>query len=94
MPKKLFTPSPKLASLWRTLNLKQRERFATLAGTTPGSLRHVVEGRRGISAELAVKLEKAAIRMGVTMLSRTELNGACAKCEFARACLASTKDLA
>lgn len=93
MPKKTFTPSPKLGALWRTLDTKQRERFASLAGTTAGSLRHVVEGRRGISAELAVKLEKAAIRIGVAMISRTELNAACSKCEFARACLAR-KDLA
>lgn len=79
-------PNTKLKALWDTLDKKQRERFAKASGKTVGSILHTVYGRRGISAEQAIKFERAASRMGHE-LSRTDLNGACRGCEFARACL-------
>lgn len=72
--------------MWHGMTPEQRKRFAVLVKSTPGSLRHVVEARRGINSDLAIRMEKAAGRMGVA-LSRTELSSVCGKCEFARACL-------
>lgn len=83
-PKK--KPNPKLDALWSKLDMKQRARLSRLAGKTPGSMQHVVKGRRGISSELAVRLERAASKMKME-ISRTDLNPTCGRCEFARACL-------
>lgn len=83
---KPLKPNPKLQALWRDLDPKQRKRFAALAGKTAGSLRHVVDGRRGISSDLAIKLEKASVRMALKPLDRMALNETCGKCEFARYC--------
>lgn len=85
--RKPLKPNPKLLALWRELTPKQRTRFATLAKTTDGSLRLNVEGRRGISSDLAIRVEKAAEKMGLTPISRMELSPTCGKCEFARFCV-------
>lgn len=80
-------PNPKLMALWQSMTPPQRKRFAALARSTSGSLRQTVEGRRGISSDLAIRLEKAAARLGLKPISRTDLSDTCSKCEFARACL-------
>jgi plasmid maintenance system antidote protein VapI len=79
-------PIPKLQALWRGLDLKQRMRFAKMIGRTAGSFRHVVDGRRGVSSELAIKIEKTAARMQLAPIERTDLNEACRRCEYARFC--------
>ncbi len=65
----------------------QQRRIAALIGkgTTYGSLRHVAAGRRGVSAEMAVAIERAAARIGLE-IRRESLNAGCKGCEFARTC--------
>jgi plasmid maintenance system antidote protein VapI len=63
----------------------QRRRLAALAGCSEGSLRHSSAGRRGISAHMAIRLERAAKRMGIE-LHREDMNAGCHTCEFARQC--------
>ena len=85
MPKPI-RPNQKLLTMWRQLTPDQRKRFAKLAQTTAGSLRQTVEGRRGISSDLAVRIEKSAQRMQLTPIGRGELNPTCHACEYRRAC--------
>lgn len=66
------------------LTVPQRKRIAALAKTTDGGLRHVQAGRRQASADLAIRIEKAAKRIGVE-LRREDLCAACGGCELARA---------
>lgn len=81
-------PNPKLLALWRQLTPAQRLVFARHAKSTPGALRGPIEGRRGISPDLAIRLEKASVRMRVgEPVMRTELNETCGRCEYARWCL-------
>ena len=63
----------------------QRRRLAALAGCSEGSLRHASAGRRGISSHMAIRLERAAKRMGVE-LHREDMNVGCKTCEFAKRC--------
>ncbi len=83
---KPLKPNPKLLKLWRSMTPAERKVFATLAKSTDGSLRQAAEGRRGISADLASRIERAAVKIGAKPISRMELNETCAKCEFARYC--------
>lgn len=82
--KKPIRPNPKLLALWRSLTPPQRKRFAALAKSTPGSLRQLAEGRRGISSGFAIRIEKAGGRMGVGCLNRTDLSDDCRGCEYAK----------
>lgn len=88
------SPNPKLLAVWRDMTPEQRKRFAALVKTTVGNLRQNVDGRRGISSDLAIRIEKAVARMRFlnTSISRMELNATCGRCEFARAC--NTKESA
>lgn len=63
----------------------QVTRLARLLGTTVNALRHAVKGRRGVSAERAIAIERAAKRMGLD-IRREGLSAACQGCEFAKAC--------
>lgn len=63
----------------------QIKRLAALVGCNPDSLRHVKMGRRALSAEMAIKVEKAGRRLKLN-LRREDMNSGCAKCEFARKC--------
>ena len=63
----------------------QLKRLAALAKTTYGTLRHVAAGRRGMSSEAAIRVERAAKRMGKDVRRET-LNAGCESCEFAKAC--------
>jgi len=84
--KKPPRPNPKLLALWRKLKPAERVRFAALAKSTTGSLKHYAEGRRGISSDLAIRLEKASVKMRVVpIVSRMDLSDACGRCEFAKA---------
>lgn len=84
-----------LESTWNTcysasMNLidltpTQLKRLAALAKTTYGTLRHVAAGRRGMSSEAAIRVERAAKRMGKDVRRET-LNAGCESCEFAKAC--------
>lgn len=84
-----------LESTWNTcysasMNLidltpTQLKRLAALAKTTYGTLRHVAAGRRGMSSEAAIRIERGAKRMGLDV-RRESLNAGCEMCEFAKAC--------
>lgn len=74
------------------LDPTQIRRLAALAKCSPGSLRHVSQGRRGVSSEMAIRLERAARRMGLD-LRRETMNTGCATCEFARNCRKVTKNV-
>lgn len=63
----------------------QLRRLATLAQCSPASLRHVAAGRRSMSAEMAIRVERAAKRMRLD-LRREDMNSGCAGCEFAKKC--------
>lgn len=79
-------PNPKFEAMWRKLTPEQRRRLATILKTTVSSLRQYADARRGISAEMAVRIEKAIEQMRLPFLSRMDLNGTCRRCEFARFC--------
>ncbi len=83
-------PNPTLKHFLHALDGEQQERFAAAAGTTVGAIRHMVTGRRGVSAGMAIALEKSAKRLGAgrkyPLLLRTDLSLACKHCEYAKAC--------
>jgi hypothetical protein len=87
MKRKNPKPIPKLLTLWTSLTPEMRRRLTKLMHSTPGTVRQYVEGRRTISAEMAVRMEKATITLGVEPLSRMVLNKTCHDCEYARACV-------
>lgn len=62
---------------------------ATGRPTTYSSLRHAAKGRRGVSADMALAIERAAAQIGLD-IRRETLASACASCEFARRCRQST----
>lgn len=66
---------------------EQRRAIAKAMGgrATENSLRHVAKGRRGVSAEMAVAIERAAGAVGLD-IRRESLSPTCAGCEFARTC--------
>jgi hypothetical protein len=53
--------------------------------STPGAMRQYIEGRRHISPDIAIRLEKATLTLGVDPISRMTLNQTCRRCDFARA---------
>jgi hypothetical protein len=67
------------------LTHRQLGRLAPLAKTTQGSLRGYQNGMRRMSAEMAIRVEKAAKRLGLN-LPRELHAGGCSTCEFARIC--------
>ncbi len=77
----------RLRNLWASLTAAQRKVFAKHVKSTVGSFKHTAYGRRRITPETAVRIEKATVRMGLDVIGRTELNETCSRCEFARACL-------
>lgn len=73
---------------------RQQERFAFLAETSLGSLRHLVTGRRKASAEKAIAIERAAKRMriaGIEHPTRADLSEACRNCEYNKTCAGKTE---
>lgn len=68
----------------KDLTPAQRKRLAALAKTTDGSLRQM-QTRRRPSASMALRIERAAKRMGLD-IRREDLAAGCDSCEFARAC--------
>ena len=82
--RKPIKPNPRLLKLWRAMTPTERKAFALLAKSTDGSLRQAAEGRRGISSDLAARIERATISIGVAPINRTELNETCKACEFAK----------
>ena len=67
----------------KDLTPEQRRRIATLAKTTDGALRHVQSGRRQASADMAIRVEAAAKRVGLS-LPRESLCSACGGCDLAK----------
>lgn len=58
---------------------------ATGRPTTYSSLRHAAKGRRGVSADMALAVERAAGQIGLD-IRRETLASACAGCDFVRRC--------
>ncbi len=87
MRKKNIEPSPRLVRIWTKLTIDMRSRLTKLMHSTPGTMRQYVEGRREISPELAIRLEKAADALGIEPINRTQLSKTCHDCEYAKACL-------
>lgn len=83
--------SIRLAKAWHAMKPEQRKEFAKLVGKTVNSFRHVAEGRRGISSDLAIRIEKASEKVDMPQFSRMELNETCRKCEYARQCAGKTQ---
>lgn len=78
-----------LSDFMRSLTWEQQERFAALAGTSVGGIRHLVTERRFASSEMAIALEKAAGRLRVSNLpplNRRDLSRTCKTCEYAKKC--------
>jgi hypothetical protein len=69
----------------KDLTPAQRRRLAVLARCSEGALRHSSAGRRGISSQMAIRLERAARRMSIVLL-REDMNAGCKVCEFAKTC--------
>jgi DNA-binding transcriptional regulator YdaS (Cro superfamily) len=65
------------------ITVGQRKRIASLMGTSDGSLRHVHAGRRQASAETAIRIERAAKRIGLD-IKRESLCEACGRCDLAK----------
>lgn len=68
----------------KSLTTDQRRAVADSAGVLDDSLRLVQHGHRNMSAKQAIRIERAAKKVGVD-LRREDLCAACGGCEFARA---------
>lgn len=72
---------------------EQQNDLAARAGTTRAYLYHLAGSFRDASAELAQRIERAALAMqqetkgALPAIYRTDLNGACRGCDFAHKCL-------
>lgn len=69
----------------------ERGHLARNARTSVGQLRQIAGHHRKPSAELAIRLERAALKLRIKnpklpLLLREHLARACASCEFARVC--------
>ena len=62
---------------------KKRKRLAALAQTTDRTLQHIQAGRRQASAAMAIRIERAAKRIGLEV-PRESLCAACGGCDLAR----------
>ncbi len=72
--------------------IPQREQLIKLAGTTKGSLHQAAKAYRTggalrITPDLAMRLEKASLKIDVSPhLRREDLSPACSKCDLAKNC--------
>jgi DNA-binding transcriptional regulator YdaS (Cro superfamily) len=64
--------------------------MAPLIPTSEASLRQIVKAHRGVSAQRAIEIERAAEMMGLK-ITRESLNDGCRGCEFAKACRKGSK---
>jgi len=67
----------------KDLTPKQRAAIAKRARLNVDSLRQISTGRRGVTAETAIKIEKAAVKLGHD-IRRETLCAGCGVCEFAK----------
>lgn len=67
----------------KNLTPAQRNALADKMKMNRDALRHISTGYRGASAEMAIKIERAATRMGFA-IQRESLCAACGGCELAR----------
>lgn len=74
-------------------SLEQKEKLARLANTSLGMLYQLSAGDRKASSEKAIRIEKAAAKIGggLPPLTRMDLNETCRGCEYARACAANSR---
>lgn len=67
----------------KDIPVSERKRIAALAGTADSHLRQLQTGARKASAALAIKIEQAAVAVGVDV-RREGLCAACSGCDLAR----------
>lgn len=67
------------------LTPEQRRSLATLVPTSEATLRQYGYGTRQPSAAMAIRIEKAAEKIGLS-IPRSGLAAGCATCEYARFC--------
>jgi hypothetical protein len=65
------------------VTIAQRRRIAALAGTSDAVVRHIQSGARQASSTMAIKIERAAKRIGLDV-PRESLCAACGGCDLAR----------
>lgn len=68
-----------------TLQPQDLHAIADAAGITRGTMRHYANGRRTPSAARAIIIERAARKLGWTIL-RSKLSPGCGMCEYAKTC--------
>lgn len=79
-----------IGNWFKETTVRQQEALAKLASTTRGALLQIRYGHREASANMAARLERAALRMigkgyAVSPLPREEVCTACAECPYAKA---------
>jgi DNA-binding transcriptional regulator YdaS (Cro superfamily) len=67
------------------LDVGERHRLAKLVPTSEPTLRQIANGTRQASAGMAIKIERAAAKIGLKIF-RSDLAAGCAMCEYAREC--------
>jgi hypothetical protein len=88
-----MTINRKLKAWMSAASLEQKERLARLANTSVSMLYHLSSGERKASSEKAIRIERAAAKIGggLPTLSRMDLNATCRGCEYAKACNSKEK---
>ena len=69
----------------KNLDPAQRQKLAALVPTSDAMLRQYAAGTRQASSSMAIRIERAAERMGLS-IPRSQLAAGCATCEYARHC--------
>lgn len=69
----------------KNLDAPLRQKLAALVPTSDAMLRQYAAGTRTPSAGMAIRIERAAERMGLS-IPRSQLAAGCATCEYARRC--------
>lgn len=69
----------------KNLGAPLRQKLAALVPTSDAMLRQYAAGTRTPSAGMAIRIERAAEHMGLS-IPRSQLAAGCATCEYARHC--------
>lgn len=72
-------------TLLQDLDTEQRDKLADLARIPRGTMRQYASGWRTPSADAALRIRKAALRMKL-IIPQSTLATACANCEYAKRC--------
>jgi len=72
------------------LDVATRHELAAEMSTSEAVIRHIATGRRQASSGMAIRIERAAAKIGLH-IPRSDLSSACATCEYAHQCERSKK---